>query len=264
MYERFTDRALQALTNAKVEARNARQAYLATEHLLLALFRERGSITAQVFEQLHVKESDARAEVARLIAPGAEVITGARPPQTPLFKRVLAFALEEAAHLGHNYVGGEHLLLGILREVDCVAAQVLAHLGVNLDTTRETIVGLLSEVKPDFITGPENQTAPPPECPPGRHTNQFEIHLTAAAADELLEPFYDRLVQRFGRVYRFRVPMAGVYNHDTKWTSEPRQWWFFADDQEAAAAFLREFRQEMQQALGLDEITILSRRVVVF
>jgi ATP-dependent Clp protease ATP-binding subunit ClpC len=135
MFERFTERARQTVVYAQVEARDLRHNYIGTEHLLLGLLREEDGLAARVLWSLDITVEGVREQVARIIGQGGEVTNG-QIPFTPRAKKVLELALREAVALGHNYIGTEHILLGIVREDDGVGARILLDLGADADRVR--------------------------------------------------------------------------------------------------------------------------------
>jgi ATP-dependent Clp protease ATP-binding subunit ClpC len=143
MFERFTDRARKVMALANQEAQRFNHEYIGTEHILLGLVKEGSGVGANVLKNLGVDLRKVRLEVERLVKSGPEMVTMGKLPQTPRAKRVIEYAIEEARNLNHNYVGTEHLLLGLLREQDGVAAQVLMNLGLRLEDVREEVLNLL-------------------------------------------------------------------------------------------------------------------------
>jgi ATP-dependent Clp protease ATP-binding subunit ClpC len=143
MFERFTDRARKVMALANQEAQRFNHEYIGTEHILLGLVKEGSGVGANVLKNLGVDLRKVRLEVEKLVKSGPEMVTMGKLPQTPRAKRVIEYAIEEARNLNHNYVGTEHLLLGLLREQDGVAAQVLMNLGLKLDDVREEVLNLL-------------------------------------------------------------------------------------------------------------------------
>ncbi len=143
MFERFTDRARKVMALANQEAQRLNHEYIGTEHILLGLVKEGSGVGATVLKQLDVDLRKVRIEVEKLVKSGPDMVTMGRLPQTPRAKKVIEYAIEEARTLGHNYVGTEHLLLGLLREQDGVAAQVLVNLGLKLEDVREEVLNLL-------------------------------------------------------------------------------------------------------------------------
>src|SRR3990170_229220 len=143
MFERFTDRARKVMALANQEAQRFNHEYIGTEHILLGLVKEGSGVGANVLKNLTVDLRKVRLEVEKLVKSGPEMVTMGKLPQTPRAKRVIEYAIEEARNLNHNYVGTEHLLLGLLREQDGVAAQVLMNLGLKLEDVREEVLNLL-------------------------------------------------------------------------------------------------------------------------
>ena len=139
MFERFTERARQVVVLAQDEARILRHNYIGTEHLLLGLLREDEGLAGRVLVDLGISLEDVRAQVARIIGAGDEAATG-QIPFTPRAKKVLELSLREAMALGHNYIGTEHILLGLLRENEGVAVRILLGLGVDAEKIRNEIV----------------------------------------------------------------------------------------------------------------------------
>jgi ATP-dependent Clp protease ATP-binding subunit ClpC len=154
MFERFTDRARKVMALANQEAQRFNHDYIGTEHILLGLVKEGSGVGANVLKNLGVDLRKVRLEVERLVKSGPEMVTMGKLPQTPRAKRVIEYAIEEARNLNHNYVGTEHLLLGLLREQDGVAAQVLMNLGLKLEDVREEVLNLLGAgVEPEDASG---------------------------------------------------------------------------------------------------------------
>ena len=143
MFERFTDRARKVMALANQEAQRFNHEYIGTEHVLLGLVKEGSGVGANVLKNLDVDLRKVRLEVEKLVKAGPEMVTMGKLPQTPRAKKVIEYAIEEARNLNHNYVGTEHLLLGLLREHDGVAAHVLMNLGLKLEQVREEVLNLL-------------------------------------------------------------------------------------------------------------------------
>ncbi len=162
MFERLTDRARKVMALANQEAQRLNHEYIGTEHILLGLVKEGSGVGANVLKNLDIDLLKVRLEVEKLVKSGPEMVTMGKLPQTPRAKKVIEYAIEEARNLNHNYVGTEHLLLGLLREHDGVAAQVLMNLGLKLEEVREEVLNLLG-------AGVESEEAPPssePQEPP--------------------------------------------------------------------------------------------------
>ncbi|WP_425613942.1 ATP-dependent Clp protease ATP-binding subunit [Anatilimnocola sp. NA78] len=143
MYERFTDRARKVMQLANQEAQRFNHEYIGTEHILLGLVKEGSGVAANVLKNLDVDLRKIRLEVEKLVQSGPEMVTMGKLPQTPRAKKVIEYSMEEARNLNHNYVGTEHILLGLLREQEGVAAQVLMNLGLKLEEVREEVLNLL-------------------------------------------------------------------------------------------------------------------------
>jgi ATP-dependent Clp protease ATP-binding subunit ClpC len=143
MFERFTERARQVVVLAQEEARTLKHNYIGTEHILLGLLREEEGLAARVLEGLEITVDDVRAQVVRIVGSGEEVTSG-QIPFTPRAKKVLELALREALSLGHNYIGTEHILLGLVRENEGVAARILADFDADSEKIRNEIIRMLS------------------------------------------------------------------------------------------------------------------------
>ena len=143
MYERFTDRARKVMQLANQEAQRFNHEYIGTEHILLGLVKEGSGVAANVLKNLEVDLRKIRLEVEKIVQSGPDMVTMGKLPQTPRAKKVVEYAMEEARNLNHNYVGTEHLLLGLIREQEGVAAQVLMNLGLKLEDVREEVLNLL-------------------------------------------------------------------------------------------------------------------------
>jgi ATP-dependent Clp protease ATP-binding subunit ClpC len=171
VFERFTDDARRVVVIAQEEARLLQHDYIGTEHILLGLIREGESAGARALASLGVSLPAARSEVERMIGQRESPPTG-HIPFTPRAKKVLELSLREALALGHNYIGGEHILLGLIREGEGIAAQVLVKLGADLQSTREKVLQVVGDPTATVETGeqvsPTERTATPgarcPQC----------------------------------------------------------------------------------------------------
>jgi len=143
MFERFTDRARKVMALANQEAQRFNHEYIGTEHILLGLVKEGSGVGANVLKNLDVDIKKLRLEIEKLVKSGPDMVTMGKLPQTPRAKKVIEFAIEEARSLNHNYVGTEHILLGLLRETEGIAAQVLMNLGLKLEDVRQEVLNLL-------------------------------------------------------------------------------------------------------------------------
>jgi ATP-dependent Clp protease ATP-binding subunit ClpC len=142
VFERFTKRARHSVVLAQGEARALKHNYIGTEHLLLGLLREEEGVAARVLESLDITIEAVRAQVAQIVGQGDEV-AGGQVPFTPRAKKVLDLGLREALSLGHNHIGTEHVLLGIVRENEGVASRILLDLGADAETVRNRVVALV-------------------------------------------------------------------------------------------------------------------------
>ena len=149
MYERFTDRARKVMQLANQEAQRFNHEYIGTEHILLGLVKEGSGVAANVLKNLDIDLRKIRLEVEKIVQSGPDMVTMGKLPQTPRAKKVIEYSIEEARNLNHNYVGTEHLLLGLLREQEGVAAQVLMNLGLKLEDVREEVLNLLGHNMPN-------------------------------------------------------------------------------------------------------------------
>ena len=150
MFERFTDRARRVLALAREEAKKFNHQYIGTEHLLLGLIIEGSGVAAHVLEQMNVELEKVRHEIEKMVQSGPDTVIVGQPPLTPRTKKVLELAWDEARDLQHNYIGTEHILLGLIRENEGIAAQVLLNLNLNLEDVRNKVMELLdSSAMPD-------------------------------------------------------------------------------------------------------------------
>ena len=144
MHERFTDRARKVMQLANQESQSFNHEYIGTEHVLLGLVKEGSGVAAHALKRLDVDLQKIRLEVEKIVQSGPDRVTMGKLPQTPRAKKVIEYSLEASQSFNHNYVGTEHLLLGLLREQEGVAAQVLMNLGLKLDDVREEVLDILN------------------------------------------------------------------------------------------------------------------------
>src|SRR5881296_3755097 len=188
MFERFTDRARRVVVLAQEEARMLNHNYIGTEHILLGLIHEGEGVAAKALESLGISLDAVRQQVEEIIGQGQQAPSG-HIPFTPRAKKVLELSLREALQLGHNYIGTEHILLGLIREGEGVAAQVLQKLGADLNRVRQTVIQLLSG-----YTGGKEQ-APGEQAGQGQGSmvlDQFGRNLTQLARELKLDPVIGR------------------------------------------------------------------------
>src|SRR6476660_7812474 len=184
-FDKFTDRARKVLTLAQDEAQRFNHNYIGTEHLLLGLVREGEGVAARVLENMNVELAKVRTAVEFLIGRGDRPVVG-EVGLTPRAKRVIELAIDEARRLGHNYIGTEHLLLGLVREGEGIAAGVLESLGVNLDKVRHEVIRVLSQ---SSSAGPAQETKRASKTPT---VDQLGINLTELARAGKLDPVIGR------------------------------------------------------------------------
>jgi len=189
MFNRFTERARKVIILAKEEARRFNHDYIGTEHILLGLVREGEGVAAAALEKLGLSLENIRLEIEKLVQPGPTTQIIGDIPFTPRSKKALELAAEEARALGHNYIGTEHLLLGLIREGEGVASQVLLNLGLDLNKVRNEVLEILGSGLPGF--GQEQQ--PPKTKTPALDT--FGRDLAALARDNQLDPVIGRLAE---------------------------------------------------------------------
>jgi len=197
MFERFTEKAIKVIMLAQEEARRLGHNFVGTEQVLLGLIGEGTGVAAKTLKSMGVTLKDARAAVEEIIGRGAGFVA-VEIPFTPRAKRVLELSWDEARQLGHNYIGTEHLLLGLIREGDGVAARVLENLGVDLNKVRTNVVKMLGEIKGGATAGGgSSSTSSSSAATPGGKTktpmlDEFGTDLTLAAAEQRLDPVVGR------------------------------------------------------------------------
>jgi ATP-dependent Clp protease ATP-binding subunit ClpC len=186
MFNRFTERARKVILLAKEEAKRFNHDYIGTEHILLGLVREGEGVAAAVLASFGLSPDKIRLEVEKLVQPGPTTVVSGDLPFTPKAKKVIELAMEEARALGHNYIGTEHLLLGLIREGEGVASQVLVNLGLELEKVREEVMNLLGSEIPGYEMGQKVSHAKTPAL------DAFGRDLTKLAKDGKLDPVIGR------------------------------------------------------------------------
>lgn len=184
MFNRFTERARKVIILAKEEARRFNHDYIGTEHILLGLIREGEGVAATVLEKLGISLENIRLEVEKLVQPGPTTQIIGDIPFTPRAKKALELAAEEARALGHNYIGTEHLLLGLIREEEGVASQVMLNLGMDLNSVRNKVMEVLGSALPGATQNQAKTKTPALDA--------FGRDLTALAKDNKLDPVINR------------------------------------------------------------------------
>jgi ATP-dependent Clp protease ATP-binding subunit ClpC len=194
LFERFTDRARRVLVLAQEEARELNHAYIGTEHILLGLIREGEGVAAKALDALGVTFEAVREKVEEAIGANTSATPGS-PPFTPRAKKVLELSLREALQLGHSYIGTEHMLLGLVREGEGVAAQVLQQLGADLSRVRQQVIQMMSgQPGKDAASTPSGSSKGDGESSNGSAVlDQFGRNLTQLAREKKLDPLVGRL-----------------------------------------------------------------------
>jgi len=198
MFERFTDRARKVMQLANQEAQRFNHEYIGTEHILLGLVKEGSGVAANVLKNLDIDLKKVRVEVEKFVQTGPDMVTIGRLPQTPRAKKVIDYSIEEARNLNHNYVGTEHLLLGLLREQEGVAAQVLMSLGLKLEDVREEVLNLLGHNTMSTEESGSGSSSSGSERPAGKSKSKtpaldsFGRDLTELARQSKLDPVIGR------------------------------------------------------------------------
>src|SRR5262245_5030818 len=208
MYERFTDRARKVMQLANREAQRFNHEYIGTEHILLGLVKEGSGVAANVLKNLDIDLRRIRLEVEKIVQSGSEPIPLGKLPPTPRVKKVIEHAIEEARHFNHNYVGTEHLLLGLIREEEGVAVQVLLGLGLSRTMIRNEVLQLLG-VAPDESV----PRGAPPESPN-----------VAARPDTQLPPRIGKAVYHLDAVIELLAEMKedAVAGQEFEWAAHLR------------------------------------------
>lgn len=186
MFNRFTERARKVILLAKEEAKRFNHDYIGTEHILLGLVREGEGVAAAVLASFGLSPEKIRIEVEKLVQPGPSTVISGDLPFTPKAKKVIELAMDEARSLGHNYIGTEHLLLGLIREGEGVASQVLMNMGLELEKVREEVMNLLGSEVPGYEMGQKTSHAKTPAL------DAFGRDLTKLAKDGKLDPVIGR------------------------------------------------------------------------
>ena len=198
MFERFTDRARKVMALANQEAQRFNHEYIGTEHILLGLVKEGSGVGANVLKNLDVDIKKLRLEIEKLVKSGPDMVTMGKLPQTPRAKKVIEYAIEEARSLNHNYVGTEHILLGLLRETEGIAAQVLMNLGLKLEDVRQEVLNLLGAGVEDNTYQSMGMKMNPQASPASKAKSKtpaldsFGRDLTELAAKNELDPVIGR------------------------------------------------------------------------
>ncbi|MBN1492794.1 MAG: NDP-hexose 4-ketoreductase, partial [Candidatus Omnitrophica bacterium] len=186
MFDRFTERARKVIILAKEEARRFNHDYIGTEHILLGLIKEGESVAAAVLQNLGLSLENIRLEIEKLVQLGPSTIVSGDIPFTPKAKKVIELAMDEARRLGHNYIGTEHLLLGLIKEGEGVASHVLMNIGLDLNKVRNEIIKLLGSATPASASGSQKAKTKTPAL------DAFGRDLSQLARDGKLDPVVGR------------------------------------------------------------------------
>jgi len=197
MFNKFTERARKVILLAKQEAKRFNHDYIGTEHILLGLLREGEGVAAAVLQSLGMDLGNIRLEIEKLVQIGPQTVVSGDLPFTPKAKKVMEMAMEEARILGHNYIGTEHLLLGLMRETEGVASQVFLNMGLDLEKVREEVVKLLGSTNPGAPFGPMAGQGQGPAAGAAPKTktpalDAFGRDLTKLAKEDKLDPVIGR------------------------------------------------------------------------
>jgi ATP-dependent Clp protease ATP-binding subunit ClpC len=195
MYENWTDLAQKVMQLATQEAQRFHHEYIGTEHILLGLLKQRSGVAVNVLMNLDIDARKVRREVEKIVQAGPDTVTTGKLPQTPRAKKVIEYSIEEARSLNHNYIGTEHLLLGLLREQEGLAAQILLNLGLKLEAVRAEILSVLGLGLPACATGHASKPAAS-GMRPTPVLSCFGCDLTALARHGKLDPILGRKEER--------------------------------------------------------------------
>ena len=191
MFERFTEKAIKVIMLAQEEARRLGHNFVGTEQLLLGLIGEGTGVAAKTLKSMGINLKDARVEVEKIIGRGSGFVA-VEIPFTPRAKRVLELSWDEARQLGHNYIGTEHLLLGLIREGEGVAARVLENSGIDLNKIRSNVIKILGESKPQPVSSGGSSSSSSTSKAKTPSLDEFGTDLTLAATEQRLDPVVGR------------------------------------------------------------------------
>src|SRR6266576_3090128 len=254
MFERFTDRARRVVVLAQEEARMLNHNYIGTEHILLGLIHEGEGVAAKALESLGISLEAVRQQVEEIIGQGQQAPSG-HIPFTPRAKKVLELSLREALQLGHNYIGTEHILLGLIREGDGVAAQVLVKLGADLNRVRQQVIQLLHgyQGKEPASAGTTAESAPSTSLV----LDQFGRNLTQGAREGKLDPVIGREkeIERVMQVLSRRTKDKQLYTLDLGALVAGAR--YRGDFEERLKKVLKEIRTRGDIILFIDELHTL-------
>jgi ATP-dependent Clp protease ATP-binding subunit ClpC len=196
MFDKFTDRARKVIALARQEAERLNNDYIGTEHVLMGLIKEGSGVAANILENMNVDPEKVLKEIEKVVQPGTNMVTMGQLPFTPRTKKMLEYSLEEMRNLGHNYIGTEHLLLGLIRENDSEAAQVMLGMGIELEKVRKEVLKILGAEGDPVGVGPGDTSPSAQEAPQGKSKtpalDAFGRDLTEHARKKKLDPVIGR------------------------------------------------------------------------
>ncbi len=252
MYERFTDRARKVIQLANQEARRFNHKYVGTEHILLGLVSEGSGVAANVLKNLDIDLRKVRLEVEKIVQSGPDVVPMGKLAQTPKAKKVIEYSIEEAHNLNHNYVGTEHLPLGLLREEEGVAAQVLMNLGLKLEDVREEVL---------ILVGHSLEI-------PVRKIREYDLYIPLQYSDglqvepEKIESLKKRVTDQFGGIIIQRVEGTGKFANITG-GSEFMMIRILVEKTEEPREVLLKLKEELKKDLKQEDILIVEKEAGV-
>jgi hypothetical protein len=263
MYERFTDRARKVMQLANEEARRFNHEYIGTEHILLGLVKEGSGVAANVLKNLDIDLRKIRLEVEKIVQSGPDMVTMGKLPQTPRAKKVIEFSIEEARNCNHNYVGSEHLLLGLLRDEAGVGGQVLRDLGLSLEGVREEVMAFVGH---DITTRP----VVPISKVERRTAHEFDLYLPLRRSDgslvdsEKIDGLKRKLYVQFRGYLSFSQRCEGcVLIGSITFRDEFVILRVLSEESGEARKFFLQLKEEMKAALQLEDVLILIRKVEI-
>jgi hypothetical protein len=259
MYARFTDRARKVIQLANEEAQRYNHEYIGTEHILLGLAKEGSGVAANVLKNFGAELSTLRRETEKFVQQGPDVVTMPKLPLTPRAKKVIENAIEEARNLNHNYVSTEHLLLGLLREEEGVAAQVLQNLGLRLADVRTEVLSLLGTSIHELSLAETLGTST-------KSAREFDIFVPLVRADgsplqpERIARLQDRLQSHFPLCFSFYQSAYGTVG-EVPCHGDVLVLRVIGPQPEASKTILQQFKEELKTELRLPDVLIIGRKV---
>lgn len=263
MYDRFTDRSRWVMQCANQEAQRFHHEYIGTEHVLLALVKESAGVAARALQKLGVSAEQVEAETLKIVerGPSSWSVVG-KLPNTPRVKKVIEYALDEARLLQHGQVGTEHLMLGILRDKDCVAALVLTYLVLPFSQVRQEVLSLLDRppVSECAVADIPIVLGARVEEPEGANARSYDLHLPVGETPQIADRVARRLMELIaGPVLLTRAPMQSL-SRDGKRTSVVVVH-FVTDATEESRSLVMRIKAELMAELSLDHLLVVETEV---